>query len=53
VRCVVDGYTLLASDGVLIVRHLLGLRGASLVENANLGMRTPEQIEVAIEALRP
>jgi autotransporter-associated beta strand protein len=48
-----DGQTLPNSDGVLIVRYLLGLRGASLVENANLGTRTPEQIEAAIEALRP
>lgn len=48
-----DGQTLAESDGVLILRYLLGFRGSALTAGANLGTLTDSQIEERIQALTP
>jgi hypothetical protein len=48
-----DSQTLAQSDGVMIVRRLLGFSGAALTANAKLGTRTDQQIQDAIDASRP
>lgn len=48
-----DGQTLAESDGVMIVRRLLGFSGAALTANAKLGSRSDQQVQDAIDALKP
>jgi hypothetical protein len=48
-----DGQTLAESDGVMIIRRLLGFSGAALTANAKLGSRTDQQVQDAIDALKP
>jgi hypothetical protein len=48
-----DGAVLASTDGVLIVRYLLGLRGSTLVQGVNLGSTTSAQIEANIARLMP
>ncbi len=48
-----DGFALPSTDGVLIVRYLLGLRGAPLLQGATAGPNNALQIEAAISRLRP
>jgi hypothetical protein len=48
-----DGEVRATTDGVMIVRRLLGLSGAALTANARVGVRTDNEIANAIDALRP
>ena len=49
-----DGQTNAATDGVLLLRYLLGLRGNALTAGlGGLGPRSVQQIEAAIAALMP
>ena len=48
-----DGNTMATADGVLIVRYMLGLRGASLVANIPLGTLSATDIENRISRLMP
>jgi Metallo-peptidase family M12B Reprolysin-like len=48
-----DGAVLATTDGVLIVRRLLGLSGAALTTGVRVGNRSDVEIGNAIDALRP
>ena len=48
-----DGVTRAASDGLLILRYMLGLRGAALTAGAAAGAATAPQVETAIGRLTP
>jgi hypothetical protein len=48
-----DGATLASTDGVLIVRYLLGLRGNTLVQGMKLGSTPIAQVEANIARLMP
>ncbi len=48
-----DGQTRSETDGLLILRYLIGYRNNGLVEGANAGTLTPAQIEAKIAALLP
>ncbi len=48
-----DGFTLLMSDGLMILRRLLGLSGLALTANAKQGATSDLAIAVAIDALKP
>ena len=49
-----DGQTNAASDGVLLLRYLSGMRGNALTAGlTGLGPRSVQQIEAAIAALMP
>lgn len=48
-----DGSARATSDGLLILRYLLGLRGAALLVGASVGPATALQVETAIERLMP
>ena len=49
-----DGQTNAATDGVLLLRYLLGMRGNTLTAGlSGLGPRSVQQIEAAIAALMP
>jgi hypothetical protein len=48
-----DGVVLATTDGVMIVRRLLGLSGAALTTGVRVGSRTDTEIANAIDALRP
>jgi Metallo-peptidase family M12B Reprolysin-like len=48
-----DGVVLATTDGVMIIRRLLGLSGAALTTGVRVGTRTDTEIANAIDALRP
>jgi hypothetical protein len=48
-----DGEVRATTDGLMILRRLLGLSGAALTANARIGVRTDNEISNAIDALRP
>ena len=48
-----DGAALANTDGLLIVRYLLGLRGSALVQGIKPGVNTIAQVEAAIARLMP
>ena len=48
-----DGTPRAPTDGLLIVRYLLGLRGSALVAGIPIGVLTPTQIEARISRLMP
>ena len=48
-----NGAPLASTDGVLIVRYLLGLRGSALVQGMKLGATTIAQVEANIARLMP
>lgn len=48
-----DGETLALTDGLMILRRLLGLSGSALTANAKRGGMSDTQIQTAIDALRP
>jgi Metallo-peptidase family M12 len=48
-----DGAVLATTDGIMIVRRLLGLSGSALTGGARVGSRTDAEIANAIDALRP
>lgn len=48
-----DGLTKALTDGLLILRRMLGLQGAALTNGANKGSRTDSEIAAAIDALKP
>lgn len=48
-----DGQTRPETDGLLILRYLIGYRSNGLVENANAGALSASQIEAKIAALLP
>jgi hypothetical protein len=48
-----DGASLSSTDGVLIVRYLLGLRGSTLVKGIKPGVNTIAQVEANIARLMP
>ena len=48
-----DGNVHALTDGVLILRRLLGLSGAALTSGAKLGARSDADIATAIDLLRP
>ena len=48
-----DGTVHALTDGVLILRRLLGLSGAALTSGAKLGARSDADIATAIDLLRP
>ena len=48
-----DRSTKALTDGLLILRRLLGLQGAALTNGANKGTRSDAEIAAAIDALRP
>jgi hypothetical protein len=48
-----DGQTAALTDGVMIVRRLLGLSGVALTANAKNTSRSDTDIAAAIDALRP
>ena len=48
-----DGSTRATSDGLLIVRYMLGLRGAALLAGAAVGPVAAAQVEAAIGRLMP
>jgi len=48
-----DGQTLATTDGVMILRRLLGLSGAALTSGAKVGTVTDGEVEFAIDALKP
>ena len=47
-----DRSTKALTDGLLILRRLLGLQGAALTNGANNGTRSDAEIAAAIDALR-
>ena len=48
-----DGNVFAFTDGVMILRRLLGLTGSAVTNGAKLGTLTDAQIEAAVDALRP
>jgi hypothetical protein len=48
-----DGQVRATTDGLMILRRLLGLSGTSLTAELRVGTRTDTEIENAIDALRP
>ncbi len=48
-----DGSTRGSSDGLLILRYMLGLRGSALLAGASVGPATAAQVEAAIGRLMP
>ena len=48
-----DGSVRATSDGLLILRYMLGLRGTALIAGANQGSLTAPQIEAALLTLMP
>ena len=48
-----DGFARGTSDGLLILRYMLNLRGAVLLAGASVGSATALQIETAIGRLMP
>jgi hypothetical protein len=48
-----DGAVRATTDGVLVLRRLLGLSGAALTSGVNAGTRSNSEIANAIDALRP
>lgn len=48
-----DGVVRATSDGILILRYMLGLRGAALAAGANLTVLTVPQIEARLAILMP
>ena len=48
-----DGQVLPESDGIMIAWRLFGFSGAALTANAKRGTRTDQQVQDAIDALRP
>jgi hypothetical protein len=48
-----DGAALASTDGVLIVRYMIGLRGSTLVQGVKLGSTTSAQVEANIARLTP
>jgi hypothetical protein len=48
-----DGAALASTDGVLIVRYMIGLRGSTLVQGVKLGSTTSAQVEANITRLMP
>ena len=48
-----DGFALGSSDGLLILRYMLNLRGAALLTGASVGPATALQVETAIGRLMP
>lgn len=48
-----DGAALASTDGLLIVRYLLGLRGTTLTQGVSAGPNSPAQVEAAISRLAP
>ena len=48
-----DGAVRATSDGLLILRYMLGLRGNVLIDGVNHGTLTATQIEAALLTLMP
>ena len=48
-----DGQVYAMTDGLLILRRMLGLSGGALTSNAKVGVRSDVDIAAAIDALRP
>ncbi len=48
-----DGQVYTLTDGLLILRRLLGLSGAALTNGAKLGVKSDSDIATAIDALKP
>ena len=48
-----DGFVLATSDGLMILRYMLGLRGAALTAGAHLGSLSDAQIETRLGILMP
>ncbi len=48
-----DGQVYALTDGLLILRRLLGLSGAALTTGAKLGVKTDADIAATIDALKP
>ena len=48
-----DGQTLASTDGLMIVRRLLGLSGEALTSGAKVGPASDASIAAAIDALKP
>ena len=48
-----DGQTLALTDGVMILRRLLGMNGSALTANAKQSGRSDIHVQAAIDALKP
>ena len=48
-----DGKTLAMTDGLMIIRRLLGLSGSAVTANAKQGNRLDSDVEIAIDRLKP
>lgn len=48
-----DGVVRATTDGLLILRYMLGLRGSALIDGVNHGALTAPQIEAALQTLMP
>ena len=48
-----DGQVYALTDGLLILRRLLGLSGAALTNGAKLGAKTDADIAITIDSLKP